>query len=324
MSYVEWIRRHVGHQKILLVFASACVRDDAGRLLWQRRADFGWWGLPGGVLELDESLPECAVREVREETGLEVEPVRLAGLYTSPDFDVVYPNGDQVQQVTACFECRLAGRAAPDRPGELRPDPGETLDLAWLDLNQTPDTAAWYAAMSADLALGQTAVSFRRGRSGTSAGDQSFVLRMREYVGQAALVVPGAAAVVRDDAGRILLQRRGDTGEWGLPAGSMELGERIDQTVIREVREETGIEVRPVRLVGIYSRPENRFAYPNGDQVKVDGTLFECEMTGGQLRADGVESLEVRFFPPDALPALGPRMLRRVRDALANREQAVF
>jgi 8-oxo-dGTP pyrophosphatase MutT (NUDIX family) len=87
---LHWLRQRVGRQKILLVFASACVRDDAGRLLWQRRSDFGFWGLPavqsgtglcGGVLELGESLPEAVVREVGEETGLEVEPVRLVGIY---------------------------------------------------------------------------------------------------------------------------------------------------------------------------------------------------------------------------------------------------
>ena len=59
-------------RKILMVYASACIRNDAGRVLWQRRADFGWWGLSGGVLELNESLPECVIREVREETGLSV------------------------------------------------------------------------------------------------------------------------------------------------------------------------------------------------------------------------------------------------------------
>jgi 8-oxo-dGTP pyrophosphatase MutT (NUDIX family) len=90
-SYLQWMRQHVGQQKILLAFATACVRDENGRILWQQRADFGWWGLPGGILELDESLPQCAVREVKEETGLEVTPVRLIGIYSSPDFDVTYP-----------------------------------------------------------------------------------------------------------------------------------------------------------------------------------------------------------------------------------------
>jgi len=78
----------------------------------------------------------------------------------------------------------------------------------------------------------------------------------------------------------------------------MELGERIDQTITREVYEETGLEVKPTRLVGVYSGREFRFTYPNGDQVNAVSTLFDCRIVGGRLQADGVESLEVRFFAP--------------------------
>ena len=152
-SYIDWIRKHVGHDKILLVFASACILDNSGRLLMQRRTDFGWWGLPGGVLELGESLSECVVREVREETGLDVEPLHLIGIYSSPDFNVTYPNGDQVQQVTACFDCRIVG-------GNLSVNNKETLDLAWFPIDEMPSTAPWYKAMVNDLGLGQKAAAF--------------------------------------------------------------------------------------------------------------------------------------------------------------------
>jgi 8-oxo-dGTP pyrophosphatase MutT (NUDIX family) len=321
--YLEWIRQHVGHEIILLVYASACIRDEAGRLLWQRRADFGWWGLPGGVLELDESLPECVVREVREETGLVVEPTRLVGVYTSPDFDVTYPNGDQVQQVTACFECRERRGERRETSPESRVD-DETLELAWFDLNHPPPTAPWYAAMAADLALERKAASFERGRPGNGRSDEPFFRQVRRHIGQTAFILPAAAAFIRDEAGRVLLQRRGDTGDWGLPGGGIELGERVDQTVVNEVREETGLEVEPVRLIGVYSDDAFWFTYPHGDQVKVVSTLFECRVVGGGLRADGVESLEVRFFPPDALPSMLERHARRVRDGLTGREEAVF
>jgi 8-oxo-dGTP pyrophosphatase MutT (NUDIX family) len=316
-SYIDWIRQRVGHEKILLVFASACIRDKVGRILWQQRADFGWWGLPGGALELDESLPECIVREAREETGLEVEPARLIGVYTSPDFDVTYPNGDQAQQVTACFECRIV-------QGQARAYGDETLDLAWFDFDHPPATAPWYAAMIADLAAGDRAAHFDHAAPGHALGREPFFKQMRRRIGQAAFIMPGAGAVIRDAAGRILLQQRGDTGEWGLPAGAMEIGERLDQTIIREVREETGLQVKPTRLVGVYSDTDFCFTYPGGDQVKAVSTLFECRIGGGQLAADGIESLKVEFFPPDALPPMIPRHARRVRDALANRPEAFF
>ncbi len=318
MSYIRWIRQHVGHTKIPLVFASVCVCK-AGRLLWQRRADFGWWGLPGGVLELDESLPQCAAREAREETGLDVVPIRLMGVYSSPDFDVTYPNGDQVQQVTVCFECRPAN----GRSGQ-QIDNNETLEVAWFDLGDIPPTAPWYRAMAADLASGQREACFAHGNPGQSRDSEPFFRQIRQHIGHAAYIMPGAAAVVRDGEGRVLLQRRSDTGDWGLPAGALELGERIDRTAVNEVHEETGLEVEPKRLVGVYSGSEFRFAYPNGDQVNVVSALFECSVAGGQLQADGDESLEVRFFAPDALPPLLPRHTRRIHDALASRKEAAF
>jgi len=316
-SYLDWIRQRVGRQKILLVFASACIRDDDGRLLWQRRADFGWWGLPGGVLELDESLPQCVAREAREETGLEVEPRWLVGVYSSPDFDVTYPNGDQVQQVTFCFECRVTA-------GQLQTDNSETLDLTWFAPDNPPPTAPWYQAMAADLCLEQKAATFNRGSPGNGREGEPFFKQLRRHIGKSPFASPGAAAFIQDAAGRVLLQRRGDTGEWGIPAGAMELGERIDQTVIREVYEETGLEVEPTRLIGVYSDPDFWYTYPNGDQLKVVSALFRVRVTGGQLQADGVESLELRFFPPDALPPLAALHLRRVLDGLAGREETVF
>jgi 8-oxo-dGTP pyrophosphatase MutT (NUDIX family) len=309
--------------KIPLVFASACVRDDAGRVLWQHRSDFGFWGMPGGSLELNETLPECVVREVREETGLHVEPARLIGIYTSPSFDVHYPNGDKAQQITFCFECRPLD-------GKLRADGDETLDLAWRKPGDLPPTALWYKAMVSDLAMNVKAAQFAHGipsnasEASNGQSDEPFFKLLRRTIGHERWIMPGAAAIMRDEAGRILMQRRGDTGDWGLPAGAIELGERLDQTIIREVREETGLEVMPVRVVGVYSGHDFNLTYPNGDQVKAVSTLFECRIVGGELKADGVESLEVKFFAPDELPPLAPRFHRRIQDALAEKEEAVF
>jgi 8-oxo-dGTP pyrophosphatase MutT (NUDIX family) len=65
------------------------------------------------------------------------------------------------------------------------------------------------------------------------------------------VIRPGVAAVIFDE-GRVLLQRRDDTGRWGLPGGGVEPGESVRQALIREVREETGLEVEPLRLIGVY------------------------------------------------------------------------
>ena len=84
MAYIEWIRSRVGHQKIFLAFAAIVLRDDRGRVLLQRRTDFDFWGLPGGVLELGEDIQTCARRELLEETGLTAANLSLVGVYSEP------------------------------------------------------------------------------------------------------------------------------------------------------------------------------------------------------------------------------------------------
>jgi len=76
---------------------------------------------------------------------------------------------------------------------------------------------------------------------------------------------PGVAALIRDDEGCFLLQRRSDDGSWSLPAGAVDPGERPARAVVREVWEETGLEVVPVALAGVFSGPGFLHTYPNGD-----------------------------------------------------------
>ncbi|WP_329486753.1 NUDIX domain-containing protein [Kitasatospora sp. NBC_01246] len=97
----------------LVVAASAVVTDEEGRVLLQRRADNGLYALPGGMMDLGESLPGTAVREVREETGLVVEITGLVGTYTDPRHVIAYSDGEVRQQFNVCFTARVTG-------GELR------------------------------------------------------------------------------------------------------------------------------------------------------------------------------------------------------------
>jgi 8-oxo-dGTP diphosphatase len=129
-----------------------------------------------------------------------------------------------------------------------------------------------------------------------------YVRRMRDKVGHELLLLPGAAAVIVKEVNEVLLQRRGDNGLWGLPGGAIEPGEEPAEAVIREVYEETGLHVVPVSIVGIYGGQANMSEYPNGDRAAYISITFKCRVTGGDLRLDGDETLELRYFDWRSLP----------------------
>jgi ADP-ribose pyrophosphatase YjhB (NUDIX family) len=110
-------------------------------------------------------------------------------------------------------------------------------------------------------------------------------------------LVPGASAIVTDNQGRILLQRRSDNARWALPGGVMDIGESIGQAIVREVQEETGLEVEPEDIVGVYSDPGRVFAYDDGEVRQQFSVCFACRVVGGTL-ATSDQSLEVGFFHP--------------------------
>lgn len=312
-NYIQWLRAHVGQQKIFMPCTDAIIIDERGRVLLQRRGDSGDWGLPGGAMELGERIDQSIVREVREETGLKVRVERLVGLYTSPEFDWVYPNGDQVQFVSALFECQVSG-------GALHADGDETLELAYFAPDALPPMESFYLAQIADWQANRPQAIFGSGAPGQPSQQPGDYIRwLRRDVGQARIIISGATAYIPDAQGRVLAIHRSDNGLWGLPAGAMELGERVDQTIVREVREETNLKVKPTRLIGLYTGPQFAFTYPNGDQVQIFSTLFECHILGGKLRPDGVEALDVAFMDP---AKLWPRYQSFAEDARKKRATA--
>ena len=137
---------------------------------------------------------------------------------------------------------------------------------------------------------------------------------LRALVGSRLLLLPGVAAIVRDPDNRVLFMRRSDNGEWGLPAGAIDPGETPAEAVVREVREETGLEVKPSRIAGVFGGKGFRVRYENGDEAEYTVIVFDCEIVGGQLAAADGEALELRYFAPDDAPKLQvayPRSLLR-------------
>lgn len=106
----------------------------------------------------------------------------------------------------------------------------------------------------------------------------------------------GCSAILFDsERNRVLLTRRADNGEWCLPGGAMEAGESVEEACIREFYEETGLEVRPVRLIGIYSNRDTLIEYPDGNRVQMVVIHFEVEALGGSMRLSA-ETTEIGFF----------------------------
>ncbi|MFE9206531.1 NUDIX domain-containing protein [Micromonospora sp. NPDC007230] len=144
-----------------------------------------------------------------------------------------------------------------------------------------------------------------------------YVARLRQHIGHDLLMLYGVSAVVTDDAGRLLLARRGDNGRWSLPAGMVDPGEQPAEALLREVYEETGVRVAIERVGGVATHPVR---YPNGDTCEYLNVWFRCRAVGGAATADGDESVAVGWFDGTDLPELDDWSRLRIDTAL--REQA--
>lgn len=135
-------------------------------------------------------------------------------------------------------------------------------------------------------------------------------------------VVPSVTAVVEDDEGRILLIHKTDNNLWALPGGGHDVGESIADTVVREVREETGYDVQVTGLVGTYTNPGHVMAYDDGEVRQQFSLCFRAKLLGGELRTSS-ESKAVRWVAPQDLLELPmhPSMRLRIQHYLEHRAE---
>ena len=130
-DYIKDLRKLVGNRPLLLPGASVLLFDEQNRVLLQQRADNGLWGLPGGLMELGETVEETAKREVYEETGLIISDLKLYGVYSGPDQYYKYPNGDEIFNVAIIF-------TAHQFEGSLLLDGNESKDLRFFEPRSLP------------------------------------------------------------------------------------------------------------------------------------------------------------------------------------------
>ncbi|WP_017415855.1 NUDIX hydrolase [Clostridium tunisiense] len=114
--------------------------------------------------------------------------------------------------------------------------------------------------------------------------------------------ISGAGVLLIDKDKKVLLQLRTDSNSWGIPGGCLNIGESLEAAAKREVFEETGLIVDDLQLFNVYSGEKQHWIYPDGNEVYIVSTVFISNSFHGILRADEVESKEVKFFHIDNMP----------------------
>ncbi|WP_156727014.1 NUDIX hydrolase [Streptomyces apocyni] len=125
-------------------------------------------------------------------------------------------------------------------------------------------------------------------------------------------LVVAASAVVTDTKGHILLQRRTDNDLWALPGGGMDMTDSLPGTAVREVKEETGLDVEITGLVGTYTDPRHIIAYSDGEVRRQFNVCFTAQVVDGELAISG-ESRELRFVAPEEIDSLPMHHTQRLR-----------
>ncbi len=134
--YVKRIRRKIGNDLLMMPSVSVIVRDDEGRILLARHAYQNVWAFPGGAIDPEEHPYDAGVREMMEETGLDVEITRIVSVHGGPEFSWSYDNGDLVNYVIIALEARVTG-------GEMEPDGDEVLELRYFSVEEIEELGVW-------------------------------------------------------------------------------------------------------------------------------------------------------------------------------------
>lgn len=135
MGYILDLRKieGVGHRPLMMVACAVFLFNKDGQILLEQRADDGTWCVPGGSLELGETLEEAARREFQEETGLMLGELKLYNVISGEASHFTYPNGDEVYAVDVNFVCR-------EYSGEMKKQESEVLALGFFDVEHLPET----------------------------------------------------------------------------------------------------------------------------------------------------------------------------------------
>jgi len=132
-----------------------------------------------------------------------------------------------------------------------------------------------------------------------------------------------SATIFNETRRKVLLTRRTDNGLWCLPGGHLDAGESVEECCVREVFEETGLQVRVKRLTGVYSNPNQLVIYPDGNRAHFVVLNFEVDIVGGKLGLSN-ETSEAGYFSLSEIASMPmhDRHADRVADALTMQAEA--
>ena len=131
-DYIGELRKLIGTRPIIMCGANVIILDNSGRILLHHRVDNDTWGLPGGAMEIGESLEETAIREANEEIGLICRNLKIFNVYSGEKLYYKYPDGNEVYNVTATYICK-------DFSGEIVVDETEGKDAKFFSVNNIPE-----------------------------------------------------------------------------------------------------------------------------------------------------------------------------------------
>ncbi len=147
----------------------------------------------------------------------------------------------------------------------------------------------------------------------------SYITDLRRIVGSRPLVACGSCVILVNEENEVLLQQRTDDNTWGLPGGTMDIGESLEETARREVNEEVGLRCGHLELMDVFSGPALFHRYPNGDELYNVTTAYICNSYSGTPSADQSEVRDARFFALSELPSEISQPDRVVLDAYTRR-----
>ncbi len=149
-----------------------------------------------------------------------------------------------------------------------------------------------------------------------------YIMWLRSFVGHAPILQCGAGVIVENSLGQILLIKRTDNSCWGYAGGAVEPGEKVEDAACRELFEETGLIADELELFSVFSGDDNRYTYPNGDEVHNIDIVYICKKFHGNIKADLCEASDVSFFDIDSLPEnISPPLVVPINKYLEKRKE---